>query len=253
MLSKDDQTLCNLAETAAGKVAQLLQSEFALLNSVQSNAGKDIKLDADRKAEELLFNMLMPVGSNILSEESGSTNFNCLDGPCWILDPLDGTFNYNRGFPAYAVSIAYWVDQQPVFGVIYDIANARCYTGQVGVGAWCNGNIIQVSTVNSRDQAVLATGFPAGRNYDGTSLQQFIKSVQNYKKIRMIGSAAISLANVASGVFDLYMEQDIWIWDVAAGIALVQAAGGTVNKTTIDTHWKLDVQAWNARFGLEDE
>ena len=69
----------------------------------------------------------------------------------------------------------------------------------------------------------------------------------------MIGSAAISLANVASGVFDLYMEQDIWIWDVAAGIALVQAAGGTVNKTTIDTHWKLDVQAWNARFGLEDE
>ena len=85
---------------------------------------------------------------------------------------------------------------------------------------------IFVSTVATTQQSVLATGFPVKREYDSGSLNKFINQVQQFKKIRMIGSAALSLAYVASGVYDAYYEEDIMMWDVAAGVALVKAAGG---------------------------
>lgn len=251
MDTADIRKLCNIAEASAVQVAFALKDDFSRLNSVRVNEGKDIKLDADRKAEDMLFELLGPTGFEILSEERGASSKNCLDGPCWILDPLDGTFNYNRGFPVYAISIAFWMNDSPAFGVIYDIANAKCYSGQVGSGAWCNGEKIQVSGVYNRAQAVLATGFPSGRSFESSDLEIFVRSVQSYKKIRMIGSAALSLANVAAGVFDIYTEQDIWIWDVAAGLALVQAAGGKVSHTKIKENWKFDVTAWNGNFEPE--
>ncbi|MDX1412537.1 MAG: inositol monophosphatase family protein, partial [Nitrospirales bacterium] len=93
-------------------------------------------------------------------------------------------------------------------------------------GAWLDDQEIHVSAVGVKSQAILATGFPSGRSYDTKSLLQFVHSVQAYKKVRMLGSAALMLAQVAAGRFDVYEEEDIFLWDVAAGLALVQAAGG---------------------------
>jgi len=245
MHAEDTRRLLQLAETAVVQTAKVLIRDRNRLNAVNLNLDKDIKLDADHRAEELLFGLLEPVGIDILSEESGTGNEHCLDGTCWILDPLDGTYNYHRGFPMHAVSIALWERGTPVFGVIHDITTACSYSGQVGGAAWYDGVRIRVSDVKDTSEAVLATGFPAGRGYDDKDLRAFIRSIQAYKKIRMIGSAALSLAHVAAGRFDIYHEQDIRLWDVAAGLALVQAAGGSISTSEIRPGWKLDVTAWN--------
>lgn len=243
--------LFTLAEDAVSRVASTLKNDWSRLNTVTRNQGKDIKLGADISADEMLLTLLKPTGIGLLSEETGSHGANCMDGLCWIVDPLDGTLNYHRGYPACAVSVALWDQGKPVFGVIHDIYSGKKYSGMMGASARCGDEMIRVSNVDTQSQAILATGFPSGRNYADDSLHSFVRSVQAYKKIRMIGSAALSLANVAAGVFDIYQEQDIRLWDVAAGLALVLVAGGRITTSAIRQDWKMDVTAWNGNFELE--
>lgn len=115
---------------------------------------------------------------------------------------------------------------KPLFGVILDLDTQKTYVGSKNGNAFYGNKPIFVSQEKSPDQAVIATGFPLNRNYNDESISNFISNVQKFKKIRMIGSAGMSLALVACGVFDAYFEEDIMIWDVAAGLALVKAAGG---------------------------
>lgn len=249
---EDLHALRSLAEAAAARAGEVLRHNAGRLKTVESDSGRDVKAAGDRDAEQELLQVLEPTGIPILSEESGASARDCLDGACWILDPLDGTFNYVRGFPLSAVSVGFWSQGRVQFGVIHDVATAACYTGQVGEGAWCNGVPLHVSGISDTRQAVLATGFPTGRNFESRALARFIASIQGFKKIRMIGSAALSLANVAAGSFDIYFEEDIWLWDVAAGLALVSAAGGTTRYSEIKDDWKMDVMAWNGRFDPPD-
>jgi myo-inositol-1(or 4)-monophosphatase len=137
--------------------------------------------------------------------------------------------NFSRGFPVHAVSIGLWDGATPVLGVIADIARGSIYRGLVGLGAWRDDRPIRVSSITERAQAVLVTGFPTGRDYGDAALAAFIARVQAFKKIRMIGSAALSLAFVAEGVFEAYTEEGIMLWDIAAGLALVAAAGGRID------------------------
>jgi myo-inositol-1(or 4)-monophosphatase len=106
---------------------------------------------------------------------------------------------------------------------------------------------MRVSETSGYGSASLATGFPSARDYSDTSLADSIRKVQQFKKIRMIGSAALSIAHVANGCVDAYFEEDIWIWDVAAGLALVKAAGGDFTVSEIKDTWQLDVFASNGR------
>ena len=147
------------------------------------------------------------------------------------------------------VSIALWQGLNPVLGVIYDFVSGKIYSGVVDKGAGCNDKAIEVSRVASYDQAVLATGFPSSRDYSDVALEASIRSIQSFKKIRMIGSAALSLAHVSSGNVDAYTEDDIWLWDVAAGLALVKSAGGTYTISEIKDRFQLDVFAANGLLG----
>jgi myo-inositol-1(or 4)-monophosphatase len=217
----------DLAQGAARAAARLLADSFAADAGVRSREGKDIKTQADLVAEELILRALAPSGHPVIAEES-ATGAAVPAGPHWLVDPLDGTMNFSRGFPMHAVSIGLWEGNTPVLGVIADIARGSIYRGLVGHGAWRDDRPIRVSRVAERAQAVLATGFPTGRDYGDAALASFIPRVQSFKKIRMIGSAALSLAFVAEGVFEAYLEEGIMLWDVAAGLALVQAAGGAV-------------------------
>ena len=148
---------------------------------------------------------------------------------------MDGTLNYSRSIPISCISIALWQRQKPVIGIIYDFYHDEMFTGAVEqspihgkVGAWLNNEPIMTAHVQDKKQGVICTGFPSWRDYGNESLYRFIKKVQGWKKVRLIGSAALSLAWVACGRVDAYMEEDIRIWDVAAGLALVKAAGGNV-------------------------
>lgn len=219
----------DLAVRAAEAAGALLQAAFASDAGVQRAEGRDIKTRADVAAEACIKELLLPSGIPILAEESAAGADDWRTGPRWLVDPLDGTMNFSRGFPVCAVSVGLWDGGHPVLGAVFDLGQRCTYSGIVGRGAWRNGSPISVSNVADRAQAILSTGFPTGRNYASDALDQFVRRVQAFKKIRMIGSAAISLVRVADGTFEAYFEEDIMIWDVAAGLALVSAAGGAVD------------------------
>ena len=237
-MDTDDYLL--LAEETARISGAHLRDAYSIDAGVVSDVGKDIKTKADQAAEAVILEALRPTALAILSEESGyessverlntsndsiTTQDKCAK-PIWIIDPLDGTFNFTRGFPACCVAIGLWAKNQPILGVIYDFVLDKMYSGSVECGATCNGESIRISDTADFRNASLATGFPSARDYSEASLAKSIRRVQQFKKIRMIGSAALSIAYVANGYFDAYFEEDIWLWDVAAGLALVKAAGG---------------------------
>jgi myo-inositol-1(or 4)-monophosphatase len=210
---------CRLKEIKANHAVQVLDG-----------CGRDLKIKADRESEAYILGSLKAATPYpILAEETGGPDSYDDSGPLWIVDPLDGTLNYSRGLPLFSVSIALWQGEHPALGVVYDIRHDELFSGVVGTGAWCNREPITVSAVEKTNQAILATGFPVNRDFDSAPLQRFIKQVQDFKKVRLLGSAALSLAYLACGRVDAYMEEDIMLWDVAAGMALVKAAGGWVS------------------------
>ena len=244
-LHKPREAELAIAVDAARAAAKVLSTTFFVDREVVSSAGRDVKSRADIAAESEILKVLGQTHIPILSEEDNSSKLLTADQRKWIVDPLDGTFNFTRGFPIFCVSVSLWNGMSPEVGVIYDFAKDQLYAGTVGGGATCNGQSIVVSQCSTRSEAVLSTGFPTDRDYSSGALATFVEHIQQYKKIRMIGSAAMSLACVASGAFDAYIEEDIWLWDVAAGLALVQAAGGTYALTRPSKTWKLNVFAHN--------
>ena len=228
---KELTTWLALSATAAQKAGDFL-AEAQSRVVVTASDGRDIKLDADRRSEDQIVALLRQDSDfAILSEEAGLVETgNSNSGLRWIVDPLDGSMNYLRGVPLCCVSIALWQDEQPLLGTVYDFNRNENFTGICGVGAWLNGTPIRVNQTAERQQAVLFTGFPVGTDFSVEALSGFVEQVREYKKIRLIGSAALSLAYVAAGRGDAYFERDIKLWDVAAGIVLVQAAGGVTDQ-----------------------
>ena len=233
-----------VARHAAAAGAKLLRANFLNDARIADVTGKDIKTLADVAAQECILAVLAPTGIPVLAEE-GEHHVADLDGHVWLVDPLDGTLNFSRGFPVAVVSVALWEGGTPLLGIVHDIFSGQVYSAMMGHGAWFDDREMHVSAVAEEGQAILATGFPSGRSYDTDSLMQFVQSVQNYKKIRMLGSAAMMLAQVAAGRFDVYEEEDIYLWDVAAGLALVKAAGGTFSMTPGSGPYKYHVRASN--------
>jgi len=211
-----------LAKKTALNVGKFLNRQ--LEKKIDSEIGKDIKLLLDKESEKLIIEAIGEFFDYpLLSEECGLTKEIQKEEPYWIVDPIDGTLNFSRDNPTSCISIALWIDKEPIFGVIYDFNRDELFSGYVGLGATLNDTILTQQEHRKKSQAILATGFPTYMSDDEGTLKRFVSQVQEYKKIRMIGSAALSLAYVASGRFDAYMEEKIKLWDVAAGIAINSA------------------------------
>ncbi len=209
-----------------------------------SSYGKDIKTKADQTAHVYICNNLSKTGIPIVSEEDDNDSFD-INRYQWIIDPIDGTMNFSKGFEMSAVSIALWDKGVPILGVIHHLFLNQVFFSSLNQGAWLNEKMISISKVKNNNEAMLATGFPSGRNFSKESLNQFVKNVQVYKKIRMLGSASLMLAYVACGYFDIYQEDDIYIWDVAAGLALISEAGGVYAIEPGSSEFKFNVRATN--------
>jgi len=235
-----------IARAAAGAAADMLRREYLADARITDDSGKDLKTQADLAAQALILSRLEETHIPVLAEEQVTPSSDVdLKGQIWLVDPLDGTLNFSRGFAMAAVSIALWDQGEPVIGVVHDIYHDRVYSGMVGAGAWCDDRPMRVSAVDTPAKAVLATGFPSGRSYDTDSLLGFVRLVQSFKKVRMLGAAALMLAHVAAGHFDVYKEEDIYIWDVAAGLALVRAAGGRFSVLPGTGAFKYHIRASN--------
>jgi myo-inositol-1(or 4)-monophosphatase len=212
------------AGSAARLTRDYLRQQSALRNAPASQLGRDIKLHEDAESEAMIRAFLAAQDEDlpVLGEETGWAGRPPEgDELHWVLDPLDGSFNYFRGVPLYAVSIALCSGRRPVLGAIYDPERDELFTGGAGLGLRLNGRLIAQPPAARQ---MLATGFPAKADV-AVTLGRLGELTANWTKMRMLGSAALSLAWVAAGRLDGYTESSIMWWDVAAGLALAQGAG----------------------------
>ena len=234
-----------VAKKATEIAAALLIDNKENINMILSNEGRDVKLKADNESEKVIKEYLSS-NSNfpILAEESGANQE--LGDSFWVVDPLDGTSNYSRDFPICCISIALIYEKEISLGVINDFNRGSIYEGSTDSKAKLNGQEIFVSSINEKSKATLATGLPAKGNFGKESMSELSNELVSWKKVRMIGSAAMSCAYVASGQFDQYQEKGIFLWDIAAGLSIIKAAGGDYSfKPYPEDQLKVDVIANN--------
>lgn len=216
--------LLALAERAARRAGKALAASAPA--RVEKDSARDVKLDADRASEARILKDLSPSGLPALSEEKGQVGKPRPDGLRWVVDPLDGSYNHLRGIPLRCVSIGLMKNDEPILGVIYDVDRGELFSGVVGRGLRVNGRSARVSRARPASRAVLLTGLPSGGGFSPARLSVLAQEMRRWRKVRLLGTAALSLAWVAAGRADAYREQGILLWDVAAGLALVKAAGG---------------------------
>jgi len=229
----------HIAKKASVSAGELLLNKNLITEIFSSD--KDIKLTADIQAEQSIKDIISAESSYpILAEESGKS-VKKLGDTYWIIDPLDGTANYSRSIPISAVSICLMHQLNPVLGVIYDFNNDHLYEGSIVSDALLNNQKIKVSTVDNSKSGILITGLPNNTDYSDKALIKMIRDFQEWRKVRMLGSAAMAAAFVASGKADAYKEKNSYIWDVAAGAAIVKAAGGYVSLTNQNESFQVDV------------
>ncbi len=213
---------------SAIKAGKYLIQNKNLKKNILSDKGRDIKLEIDRTTEELIRKELKVTKIEILGEEFGGGKSNLR----WVVDPIDGTANYFRGLDQCCISIALMDKKDALIGIIYNFNTKEMYSAAKGYGAFLNNKQIHVSDIKDKNNACLTTGFPASESLE--SSMEFLEGLNEWKKIRMFGSAALSCAYVASGKCDFYAEKGVYLWDFAAGICLVQEAGGNVKYDPID-------------------
>ncbi|HAD03864.1 MAG: inositol monophosphatase [Desulfuromonadales bacterium GWD2_61_12] len=218
-----------VAVAAAEAAGQVLLAKFGGPLLVQHKGEVDLVTEADREAEAAAVACIRRrcPRHDILAEEgdyaSSGASFR------WIIDPLDGTTNFAHRFPWFAVSIACARDSEIIAGVVYNPCSRDLFTATKDGGAFRNGSRLAVSTTERLDRAFLATGFPYDRkvspvnNYD-----HFVNFQGAAQACRRAGAASLDLAWTAAGSFDGYWEMKLKPWDVAAGILLVEEAGGMV-------------------------
>ena len=233
------------AAKSAGKY--LLQERKNLNLKIKSNP-KDTKLIADIESEKLILDILSSESKySVLAEEAGKSSDN-LGEIFWVVDPLDGTANYNRNIPICCVSIGLISNMKPLLGVIYDFNNDDLYVGDsINNSTTVNNIKIHVSDIQNKQDGVLITGLPFNTDYSDKALEKLISDMQTWKKVRMIGSAAMASCYIASGKADFYQENGIYLWDILAGAAIVESAGGKAVIKNIKEDFQVDVIFSNSK------
>jgi myo-inositol-1(or 4)-monophosphatase len=217
------------AENAARAAGKLLRENFQRQLRVKSMAAHDIKLEIDVQAQELIGKLLLDeFPAHALYGEEGIGGDQSSDHQ-WIVDPLDGTVNYFYGIPHFCVSIALRLHKKLVVGVIYDPIRNEMWTGQRDEVSTLNGTPIHVSDRAELAEAVISIGLAKTGETINTNFPLLEQMIHRVRKCRVLGSAALDMAYVACGRLDAYVETGISLWDIAAGLLLVENAGGTVD------------------------
>jgi len=226
------QAFLNTAIEAARKAGDIAQINFARINQsdIKTKAYNEFVTFVDEEAEKAIVDIIHGryPDHTILGEEQGLKGNE--SDYLWIIDPIDGTTNYIHSFPVYCVSIALKIKGRLEVAVIYDPSRQELFTAIRGMGAMLDGRKIRVSKQRTLQGALLGTGFPYRDQLDWLEvyLDIFIDFTRIVGAIRRPGSAALDLAYVASGRYDGFWEFGLKPWDVAAGVLLIQEAGGLV-------------------------
>ena len=230
--AEDLQRFLEIATEAALAGGAVLQTYWGNLSSIQEKGRSgDLVTEADRASEVAVLAVIKRHFPDhaILAEESGQLGHR--DNPLlWAIDPLDGTTNYAHQYPLCAVSIGLLVAGKPMVGVVYNPILQDLYRAAKGLGATHNRQPIQVSTTAQLSNSLLVTGFAYDRRETiDNNYAEFCHFTHLTQGVRRGGSASIDLAHVASGCLDGYWERGLSPWDLAAGVVLVEEAGGQVS------------------------
>ncbi len=219
-----------VAVEAAQRAGRLQARSIGAPTTVETKRSSiDLVTDIDRRCERIIRTLITRSfpSHGLYGEEHGRANPNAADQ--WIIDPLDGTMNFVHGAPWFAVSIGLMREGRLLLGVIYDPMRDELFTAAVGKGAALNGRRIHVSRTRSLSASLLSTGFSSQFQKDPARYLRWFEALQMHSHgVRRIGSTAVSLAYVACGRLDGFYERELCPWDIAAGIVLVQEAGGRI-------------------------
>jgi myo-inositol-1(or 4)-monophosphatase len=226
------EQLCQKTILLVESVADFIRGEVGRVGTekIEVKSLNSLVSYVDKTAERQLvagLSELLP-GSTFLTEEETVAQ---TEGEFqWVIDPLDGTTNFLHQLPCFAVSVALRQHGEIVLGIVYEVNRHECFSAWKGGGAWLNGRRIHASATATLADSLAATGFPY-RDFD--TMHRYIHILQHLMKstrgLRRYGAAAVDLAYVACGRFDSFFEYGLAAWDVAAGILLVQEAGGRVS------------------------
>ncbi len=232
----------NIMIKASEKASKILIRDFGEVEKLQvSKKGPaDFVTNSDLKVEKIIIEELKKARPNysFISEEKGVENNKDLKNT-WIIDPIDGTINFLHGVPHFAISIALRSNNEIVAGLIYDPIKDEMFFAEKDNGAFFNNHRIRVSNKNNLDDCLFATGGKLKKEPNFTS--------------RKSGCAALDLAYVASGRYDGYFQDDLNLWDIAAGIILVKEAGGIINDIDLIKTDKIKVIASNPNISAKFE
>ena len=216
-----------------GKIAQaaLKQKEKPVFE--EKTCSSDVVTKTDLEVEKLLFDRIREVYPThaLIGEESVCDSCNLTAVPTWIIDPIDGTSNFVHGFPFVAVSIGLWVDKKPAVGVVYNVMLDKMYAAFRGGGATLNGEKIHVSGQTELSKAFILCEWGSQRfvkwaTSNRDNMFSLATAPNQCHGIRSLGSSALNICMVASGCADAYYETGLHCWDMAAGVLIVEEAGG---------------------------
>lgn len=230
LTSSELQIVLEIATEAALAAGAILRGYLGLEEISEKGRSGDLVTAADLASEAMILDILQRHFPNhaILAEESGKLG-NVESDYLWVIDPLDGTTNYAHQYPFFAASIGLLVAGVPQVGVIFDPFHNELFRAAIGLGATCNRRPIQVSQTAELSKSLLVTGFAYDRRETtDNNYTEFCHLTHLTQGVRRSGSAALDLAHVACGRLDGYWERGIAPWDIAAGIVLVEEAGGKV-------------------------
>ena len=226
----------NIMIKASQKASKALIRDFGEIEKLQVSVKgpSNFVSNADTKAEKIIIEELMKAKKNysIISEEDGS-KINSDSENVWIIDPIDGTSNFLHGIPHFAISIALKSNNEIISGLIYDPIKDEMFYAEKNNGAFFNNQRIKVSKKKEIENCLFATG---GKE---KVISDFIT--------RKTGSAALDMAYVAAGRYDGYFQNNLNLWDVAAGIIIIKEAGGIVNEINLSNHSNIKIIASSSR------
>ena len=224
--------VASVIRTALLEAGGILREGFAVPRATWRNKGAvDLVTEWDMKSEAAIRKIIgsaLP-GHAILGEEGGGTL--AREGWLWVVDPLDGTTNFVHRLPYFSISIACQKDGQTVAGGVFAPMTGELFLAERGGGAFLNDERIAVSPVDGLERALFVTGYPYDRSGWVEPLQRLLgNALANVQCLRRMGSAALDLCHVANGVFDVYVEFELKPWDIAAGVLILEEAGGKVTR-----------------------
>lgn len=234
------QTLCEKVQKIARETGSFIREERTKISEddVKLKSAASLVTYVDKTAESQIVSALKKLipNSGFVTEEGTASNSG--EKFLWIVDPLDGTTNFVHGISPHSVSIALKEGNELALGVVYEVGLDELFYAWKGSPAYLNGKEIKVATASKSEETLIGTGFPY---YDFDRVNDYIEAMKQLMKetrgLRRLGSAAIDICYVAAGRFDAFFEHALHAWDVAAGVFILQQAGGKVSDFNGGNNW----------------